>query len=319
MQSSTSSEEEGELSESDLAVLQKAGFDASQIRRKVAGSPDSVSSNASAREVKETMQNQVDISKYFDRESDEAWDHHRPDTALREPLAGSARLFSTEKLDAMEARYKALEEREQLRAGGISELQQDTAECGPLAGSARLFSTEKLDRMEARYKALEEREEARSARSRAQASVPTEGTPAAKRPRSPSPEVTPAKSACRMARHGSRARGRGRGGRAAQGKIAGLTIEQHRRALGDKVKANISVEKWAIQARTHATTTMPVEAFRALLVPHASTVIPETFEENDPVVVATIKGSAAIGEVCVAKVRLPVVHGWEVGMLTKWF
>eukprot|EP00931_Biecheleriopsis_adriatica_P024306 TRINITY_DN15181_c0_g1_i1.p1 TRINITY_DN15181_c0_g1~~TRINITY_DN15181_c0_g1_i1.p1 ORF type:complete len:307 (+),score=71.24 TRINITY_DN15181_c0_g1_i1:126-923(+) len=241
------------------------------------------------------------------------------DTAECGPLAGSARLFSTEKLDAMEARYKALEEREQLRAGGISELQQDTAECGPLAGSARLFSTEKLDRMEARYKALEEREEARSARSRAQASVPTEGTPAAKRPRSPSPEVTPAKSACRMARHGSRARGRGRGGRAAQGKIAGLTIEQHRRALGDKVKANISVEKWAIQARTHATTTMPVEAFRALLVPHASTVIPETFEENDPVVVATIKGSAAIGEVCVAKVRLPVVHGWEVGMLTKWF
>ena len=35
--------------------------------------------------------------------------------------------------------------------------------------------------------------------------------------------------------------------------LGGKTLEQHRRAMGDRVKAKISVEKWCIEARTQAT------------------------------------------------------------------
>ena len=52
-----------------------------------------------------------------------------------------------------------------------------------------------------------------------------------------------------------------------------MTLEQHRRSLGDTVNSKISVEKWTIEARTHATTSMPIEAFRALVVPHAAKVL----------------------------------------------
>ena len=75
---------------------------------------------------------------------------------------------------------------------------------------------------------------------------------------------------------------RGRGARSANGKIQGLTLEQHRCCLGDKVKASIQVEKWTIEARTHIIADMAIEVFCALVVPHAASVVPSSCAENDP-------------------------------------
>lgn len=47
--------------------------------------------------------------------------------------------------------------------------------------------------------------------------------------------------------------------------IAGQSLEQHRRALGDAVKRHISVEKWCIAARTHCTTKCKTEVFQKLV------------------------------------------------------
>ena len=80
-------------------------------------------------------------------------------------------------------------------------------------------------------------------------------------------------------------------------KIEGQTVEQHRRALGDKVKSNIQVEKWAIEARTSMQTKTALEVFEKLIVPHASQVTPATFNKTTPVVVAQLKDSKSIGEV----------------------
>ena len=74
-------------------------------------------------------------------------------------------------------------------------------------------------------------------------------------------------------------------------------VPQHRRALGDAVKAQIRVEKWCIEARTHATTTCAPEVFRALVVPHAADVTPAEFSDATPVVVAAVEGSASAAEV----------------------
>lgn len=56
--------------------------------------------------------------------------------------------------------------------------------------------------------------------------------------------------------------------------------------MGDKVKGSISVEKLAIEARTHAKTSISFDVFRSLVVPHCKTVLPANFCENDPVIVA---------------------------------
>ena len=74
-------------------------------------------------------------------------------------------------------------------------------------------------------------------------------------------------------------------------KINGLTLEQHRRALGDKVKGSINVEKWCIEARTHCEMSgVDAEVFRQLVEPHAESVVPTEFDSGTPVVVASVLG-----------------------------
>jgi hypothetical protein len=80
-------------------------------------------------------------------------------------------------------------------------------------------------------------------------------------------------------------------------KSAGGGYEMQRRALGDAVKANISVEKWCIGARCHCTTSATLDVFRNLIAPNAAEVTPATFDASTPVVVAAIRSSASAGEI----------------------
>ncbi len=77
----------------------------------------------------------------------------------------------------------------------------------------------------------------------------------------------------------------------------GLTIEQHRRAVGDAVKAKISMEKFTIAARTMVNVTMLPEVFRALVAPNC-TVIPAQWDASTEVVVASSRNAEAIAEIC---------------------
>ncbi|GIQ82480.1 hypothetical protein KIPB_003629 [Kipferlia bialata] len=74
--------------------------------------------------------------------------------------------------------------------------------------------------------------------------------------------------------------------------IGGMTVEQHRRRLGDAVKGQIEVEKYCIAARCHCTVDCDIEVFKALVVPNADTVLPSTFDTTSPVVVASVTGNA---------------------------
>jgi len=85
--------------------------------------------------------------------------------------------------------------------------------------------------------------------------------------------------------------------KAKKNKVGGLTLEQHRRKMGDAVKSRLSMEKYCMKADCHATVDIPIEVFKQLVVPHASTLTPETFTISTPVVVALIKGREAAGEV----------------------
>lgn len=81
-------------------------------------------------------------------------------------------------------------------------------------------------------------------------------------------------------------------------RVGGKTVEQHRRALGDAVKARIDVEKWCVAARTHAVVPDVDRAvFEALVVPNAADVTPARFDDATPVVVASIRSTAAMGEI----------------------
>ncbi|KAL5265813.1 hypothetical protein ACHWQZ_G006494 [Mnemiopsis leidyi] len=75
-------------------------------------------------------------------------------------------------------------------------------------------------------------------------------------------------------------------------KIDGNTVEQWRRQLGNSCKANISFENWTIAASTHFSTDFSLGAFRALIVPNASEVHPEDFNESTPVVVARTESTS---------------------------
>lgn len=77
----------------------------------------------------------------------------------------------------------------------------------------------------------------------------------------------------------------------------GMTIEQHRRKMGDAVKSRLSMEKYCMKADCHATVDVPMDVFRNLVVPNAKSVVPEVFTGDTPVVVASIVGSLAAGEV----------------------
>ena len=58
-------------------------------------------------------------------------------------------------------------------------------------------------------------------------------------------------------------------------KIKGKTIEQHRRAMGDAVKAQISVEKWCIKAKNHCVIEdVDASVFEQLVVVNAENVVP---------------------------------------------
>jgi len=86
--------------------------------------------------------------------------------------------------------------------------------------------------------------------------------------------------------------------RAKAGKVAGKTIEQWRRALGNDVKTQIKVEKWAIEARTHCVCqAVALEVFEELIVPNAASVIPAEFDSSTPVVVASIASTSAMAEI----------------------
>lgn len=94
-------------------------------------------------------------------------------------------------------------------------------------------------------------------------------------------------------------------------RIEGKTIEQHRRVLGDAVKANIVVEKWCIGARTHAVVDCSLEVYKTLVVPHCDEVVPKQFDEDTPVVIGMLRSSAQAQEIFgVSKIR----NGTRMGM-----
>lgn len=75
------------------------------------------------------------------------------------------------------------------------------------------------------------------------------------------------------------------------------TLEQHRRALGDSVKAAIHVEKWCIKAQTHCETECPLHVFQELVVPNAVEVMPASFCATTPVVVALVEGHDSAAQI----------------------
>ena len=76
-------------------------------------------------------------------------------------------------------------------------------------------------------------------------------------------------------------------GKKAGGKIGGLTLTQHKRMLGDKVKSQLEVAggsgNWHVKARCHVTTHMTRQAFQAVIVPHVDQVIPTQVDEDTEV------------------------------------
>jgi hypothetical protein len=82
-----------------------------------------------------------------------------------------------------------------------------------------------------------------------------------------------------------------------KGKVDGLTVEQHRRSMGDLLKAKIEVlggQQWGIGARCHVTTTCSLAVFRALVVPNATKVSPEQFDQQTDVVLAQVSSTEQV-------------------------
>lgn len=71
-------------------------------------------------------------------------------------------------------------------------------------------------------------------------------------------------------------------------KIEGKTLEQHRRNYGDLVKAQISVEKYTIDAKTFVNTDCSIEVFKNLIEPNVDTITPSTYDQNTEVVHCSI-------------------------------
>jgi hypothetical protein len=76
-----------------------------------------------------------------------------------------------------------------------------------------------------------------------------------------------------------------------------MTQEQYRRKMGDAVKSRLSMEKYCMKADCHAVVKVPIHIFKNLVVPNSVSVTPEVFNEETPVVVASIEGALAAGEV----------------------
>jgi len=106
---------------------------------------------------------------------------------------------------------------------------------------------------------------------------------------------------------------KGAGGKATKGKatkgkaaakgarVDGLTVEQHRRALGDKVKAQITVlggrDNYGIAARCHALLPCSMAVFRALVLPNATKVVPAEFGPETEVVLAQLTSTQQIAAI----------------------
>lgn len=84
---------------------------------------------------------------------------------------------------------------------------------------------------------------------------------------------------------------------ATKGKIDGKTVEQHRRAFGDKFKEQINFAKYANTPACNVNIACSVDIFRGLIAPHASKLIPRKFDENTPVVVAELKTPEKVSKV----------------------
>ena len=81
-------------------------------------------------------------------------------------------------------------------------------------------------------------------------------------------------------------------------KIEGLTVEQHRRALGDQVKSKLRVlggsGNYGIAASCHVNMSCSLAVFRSLVVPNASKVTPAQFDSNTPVVLAQVDSTQQV-------------------------
>jgi site-specific DNA-cytosine methylase len=80
-------------------------------------------------------------------------------------------------------------------------------------------------------------------------------------------------------------------------KVAGTTIEMHRRAVGNAVKSHIHFDKWAIHANTHAEVPMEPEVFRQLVCPNATSIVPSDWTDDSTIVFASAS-SAGINSLC---------------------
>ena len=63
------------------------------------------------------------------------------------------------------------------------------------------------------------------------------------------------------------------------------------------MKENINVEKWAIEAKTHVETKISMDVFKAVILPHVDGVIPQSFNEETPVIVASCSSQQTMEEV----------------------
>ena len=70
-------------------------------------------------------------------------------------------------------------------------------------------------------------------------------------------------------------------------KIDGLTVTQHKRMLGDKVKDKLVIAggrgNWHIKAQCQVISNMSTQAFKAVVLPHADSVTPDIFDKNTEV------------------------------------
>ena len=82
------------------------------------------------------------------------------------------------------------------------------------------------------------------------------------------------------------------------GKIDGLTVEQHRRAMGDQVKSKLRVlggtGNYGIAASCHVSMSCSLAVFRSLVVPNATKVTPAQFDSSTPVVLAQVDSTQQV-------------------------
>ena len=81
-------------------------------------------------------------------------------------------------------------------------------------------------------------------------------------------------------------------------KIGGLTVEQHRRAMGDQVKSKLRVlggtGNYGIAASCHVSMSCSLAVFRSLVVPNATKVTPAQFDSSTPVVLAQVDSTQQV-------------------------